>query len=185
MNTIELICKQCLSKFTLPLKEYNRQVKNGRDPLKFFCSGTCSTTYNNNHLSIEDQEKRKNRLLSYNKRNKHAKKYDENFYHYIRQSRNKKFTRKREKFQYTDIDEIFLKELWKQQQGKCAISGIDIYLRKYNQTKSLYIASLDRKDSTIGYIKDNVQFVAMGINYAKNGFSDSEMKDFIETIRKG
>ena len=43
--------------------------------------------------------------------------------------------------------------------------------------------SLDRIDSAKGYVKGNVQFVCLGINYAKNRWSDTEMKLFIERIR--
>ena len=45
-------------------------------------------------------------------------------------------------------------------------------------------ASLDRKDSSKDYDIDNVQFVAYGINLAKNSFSDDEIKAFIECLRR-
>lgn len=45
-------------------------------------------------------------------------------------------------------------------------------------------ASLDRIDSSKGYVKGNVQFVCLSMNYAKNGFSDQQIKDFVDSIRK-
>lgn len=45
-------------------------------------------------------------------------------------------------------------------------------------------ASLDRIDSTKGYVKGNVQFVCRAINLAKSTFSDADMKNFIDNIRR-
>ncbi len=44
MNIIELQCYKCQSHFQIPRKEYNRQIKNGRQ--YFFCSLACSHSYN-------------------------------------------------------------------------------------------------------------------------------------------
>jgi hypothetical protein len=43
--------------------------------------------------------------------------------------------------------------------------------------------SLDRIDSSKGYIEGNVEFVCVSINYAKNGFSKQQMIDFIKEIK--
>jgi len=43
-------------------------------------------------------------------------------------------------------------------------------------------ASLDRIDSSKGYIQGNVQFVAYGINLAKNNFSDADVISFLDSI---
>lgn len=42
---IKLLCFFCKKEFEIPLKEYNRKIKNGKD--KFFCSMTCSAKFNN------------------------------------------------------------------------------------------------------------------------------------------
>lgn len=39
-----------------------------------------------------------------------------------------------------------------------------------------HLASLDRIDSSKGYIEGNVQFVSTPINYMKNTMSDSETR---------
>jgi hypothetical protein len=43
-------------------------------------------------------------------------------------------------------------------------------------------ASLDRIDSSKGYIKGNIQFISITCNYAKSDMSHEEMLTFCETI---
>lgn len=47
---------------------------------------------------------------------------------------------------------------------------------------SLKRASLDRIDSSKGYIKGNVEFVCYAINLAKNSFTRDEMKEFLKEV---
>jgi len=66
-----------------------------------------------------------------------------------------------------EIDIIFLDTLLKEQKYKCKISGLPIKIaprRKKHETT----ASVDRIDSSKGYIKDNVQFVHKHVNIMKN-----------------
>ena len=43
-------------------------------------------------------------------------------------------------------------------------------------------ASLDRIDSSKGYIKGNIQFISTPINYMKSTMTDSEVKSFLKLI---
>lgn len=43
-------------------------------------------------------------------------------------------------------------------------------------------ASLDRIDSSLGYIRGNVQYVSTPINYMKSTMSDLETKRFLKAI---
>ena len=47
-----------------------------------------------------------------------------------------------------------------------------------------YKASLDRKDSSKGYIEGNVQFVSCALNYAKNSSDDSSVVELISLIKQ-
>jgi hypothetical protein len=63
-----------------------------------------------------------------------------------------------------EIDAAYIEQLFNAQDGKCAISGLPLWIdRKYlNPT-----ASLDRKDSARGYVKCNVQWVHKVVNSMK------------------
>lgn len=62
------------------------------------------------------------------------------------------------------IDEVWA--LYERQQGKCALTGWDITLSA--PTISDITASLDRIDSSLGYIVGNVQWVHKHVNLSKN-----------------
>lgn len=64
--------------------------------------------------------------------------------------------------------QVSKEDLWKlyeQQNGKCALTGLDISFA--NKTTEPNEASLDRVDSSKGYVKDNVQWVHKDINKMK------------------
>jgi hypothetical protein len=80
----------------------------------------------------------------------------------------------------------YLKRLFDSQDGKCAITGVDLILNtatRKMEDKSPYYASLDRIDNSAGYVEGNLHFVALAINYMRNTFSLDEVKSFIETIK--
>lgn len=52
----------------------------------------------------------------------------------------------------------------------------------WNGEHSIKRASLDRKDPARGYVPDNVQFVCLIANYAKNAFSDEELVLFCKAV---
>ena len=66
----------------------------------------------------------------------------------------------------------YIEELFNLQDGFCAISGIKIDRRNM---------SLDRINSTIGYVEGNVQWVHKKINQMKSNFDENE---FIEMCNK-
>ncbi len=75
--------------------------------------------------------------------------------------------------------EITIEYIWKlfqKQKGKCKLSGIDLVIKDRNGT-----ASLDRIDSTKGYIKGNVQWVYKKVNFMKQNLPE---KEFIELCNK-
>lgn len=85
-----------------------------------------------------------------------------------------------------DIDVQYLKSVWERQKGKCTYTGIEMILprntKEHMNVRSLKKASLDRIDSSKGYLKGNVEFVCSAINLAKNSFTREEMKEFLSEI---
>ena len=80
-----------------------------------------------------------------------------------------------------DLTIDYIKDLWKKQNGKCAITRIPL-IHPTKATNKCLMASLDRIESDKGYIIGNVQFVTCAINYAKNSHSDSDIRDFIKLV---
>jgi len=80
-----------------------------------------------------------------------------------------------------------LKNQWTKQHGRCAYTNIPLILAThsdYNYPRYMQ-ASIDRIDSDFGYEIDNVQFVSISCNYAKNAMTHDEMKAFLDIIKFG
>jgi hypothetical protein len=68
--------------------------------------------------------------------------------------------------------------LFLEQNKKCALSGLNLIL----STKTNGTASLDRIDSSKGYIYGNVQWVHKHVNYMKNKFSQEYFIEMCKLI---
>lgn len=79
-----------------------------------------------------------------------------------------------------NIDIKYAWDLFIKQDRKCALSGIPLLFPRFNADRS-GTASMDRIDSSKGYIHGNVQWVHKDINKMKNVFSQDY---FIEMCRK-
>ena len=66
----------------------------------------------------------------------------------------------------------FLKSLWTLQAGKCALTGIPMVFAIGTQKS----ASIDRKDSQVGYIPENVQLVCKTANLMKGTLSQQDFE---------
>ena len=171
MSTKKLICKNCDADFLYPTKEYNRQIKKfNRSDDDFLCSRNCTMSWRNKNWDDSIKKKRASTMSKVLIGNTRSKKGD--FTYYL----NKSFARDKQ----TNLSESYLSELWNSQKGKCALSKMSIHLKSGKH--KLNTASLDRIDSSIGYVEGNVQFVSYGINLAKNSFSNDDMHHFINDI---
>ncbi|BAY25017.1 hypothetical protein NIES2100_48160 [Calothrix sp. NIES-2100] len=82
-----------------------------------------------------------------------------------------------------------LKLLWEQQNGTCPYTGWNLILlpctTDYENTLlTINRASVDRIDSTQGYTLDNIQFVAVIANFAKNAFTEEELINFCYDVAR-
>ena len=76
----------------------------------------------------------------------------------------------------------YLWELYIKQNKKCAISGVEIAFNERQGSRGRCCsASLDRIDSSKGYIEGNVQWVHKTVNIMKN---KTEMNDFLSWCNK-
>lgn len=77
------------------------------------------------------------------------------------------------------LDDV--KELWNKQGGKCALSGLEMtYIFGNGRTPTNI--SIDKKDCSKGYVKDNIQLVCMAVNQMKSDLSYSELLIFCKSI---
>lgn len=81
-----------------------------------------------------------------------------------------------------DLDEEYLDQLFKSQCGFCGITNVPIKIPTKNETKIYETASLDRIDSSIGYVKGNVMWVVLGVNYMKNRHPNSDLMTLLDKI---
>lgn len=75
-----------------------------------------------------------------------------------------------------NLSMTFLDNLFSLQDGKCALSGMNLNLFpiKHSESRKEITASLDRIDSSKGYVENNVQFVHKAINIMKGCLDNSE-----------
>ena len=168
----DFICPNCGQEANKPTTEYNRNVKLGRNS---FCSRGCAVSYNNKHRTHTYSSSDKNiehlKTISNNHRDEYTP-----FRYTLRNAK--------KRFKEFNLDLEYLKELWENQKGICPYTKIKLKLPEYKTTveDARIRASLDRIDSSQGYIKGNVQFVSTPINYMKNDLSHEETIEFLKTI---
>lgn len=85
-----------------------------------------------------------------------------------------------------DINKEFLKNLYAKQNGLCVLSGIPLEFKQGNNNFRMnpYRLSVDRIDSSKGYIKNNIQLICAIINQMKTDMSQIEFIQICEKIYK-
>lgn len=78
-----------------------------------------------------------------------------------------------------DLDLSFLLELWKKQNHKCVISGIEMTTLKGKGVYYFSNVSVDKIIPELGYIKTNVQLVCSWANTAKSNLSVDDFENMI------
>lgn len=81
-----------------------------------------------------------------------------------------------------DLEINYLWDLFLNQNKKCSLSGLDIQLNEKCEDKKFKTATLDRIDSSIGYIKGNVQWLHRDVNKMKNNFPENYLIKLCELI---
>lgn len=78
----------------------------------------------------------------------------------------------------------YINSLFIKQNGRCVYSNIELTLPQCSYTKGLYqhTASLDRIDSSKGYIEGNVQWVHKDINFMKQELKNEVFLHWIDKI---
>lgn len=154
MKKIEMIGKK-FGKLTV-IEELQKN-KNGH--IKFLCECECG-----NKKEVFGTHLRENKIVSCGCKNKVKGVNGDIWYQITSRKVNKRSKRSKLDF---NITKDYLNNLFEEQEEKCKLSGLPITLPKKWNDKN-YTASLDRIDSSIGYIMGNVQWVHKHVNVMKN-----------------
>lgn len=73
-------------------------------------------------------------------------------------------------------------QLFLKQNGKCALSGIEIKFRHPYEARNIQTTSLDRIDSSKGYVEGNVQWVHKTVNVMKMNLTQEEFLQWCKII---
>ena len=159
----KVICEFCSKEFERSAAELKRNRKKGR---KTYCSLKCSgkTEANRKHISALG--------LKYGRRGSEKDEFSP-FRTHLRRSKRRKHD--------STITLQDLKEQWDKQNGRCAYTNVKLeHVGDHNHQ-----ASLDRIDSSKGYIKGNIQWTSVTCNHAKNGMAHDGMVEFLNCVRGG
>jgi hypothetical protein len=163
-----ITCEYCGSAFDREAREIKRSQKKGR---KNFCSRSCCGKTNINNIPLDKRGSFDISLHSSNRKDEFS-----GFREFLRRARNRNLEIN------LDLKDLVL--VWNSQNGICPYSGVVLKLPSSKNNSKIYTASLDRIDSSKGYVKDNIQFVSTTINFMKNTLSDEETKEFCKQISK-
>lgn len=175
---INLNCAKCGTPFDKALNEYNRQKRNGRE--YFFCSLSCSISkaHENNVYDLEQAKKNLKPGGGYDRTNELSP-----FRLFILRAKRSSRLNARKK---CDLSAKKLFEIFEQQYGKCPFTGWNLELPKntndWHRSYSIKRASLDRIDNSKGYLYDNVRFVSVIANYARNEYTDNDVIEFSKAV---
>lgn len=173
MSKVEIKCEVCGSLFERSKKEYNRSIKLGR---RMFCSRKCCGKGVGENLGKHLGGGNSNGLRANNRQDEYSP-----FRYFLRKARNRKYEH--------NLDLEYLKQLWEEQSGLCAISGIEMHLPKNTSqwekdTRNPWKTSLDRIDSSIGYFKGNVRYICNIGNQCKYIWNDEAVIKFCKAVSK-
>lgn len=183
MATKPVVCSQCREPFEKQVKDINKAAKNGYK--NHFCSRACDAQYKREHpeATINDGIRR-------------YSKSKENLEHLARVRDQRKpglFTEtlkraracSKKKGVPMELTPEILLRVWTKQGGKCPYTGWDLELPKCGKgykKKSWNSASLDRRDSLLGYTEENVWFVSVMANLAKCDFDEHLLLWFCQSV---
>lgn len=175
---IEIVqCDACGKDCEKPRKEVTRRKKKMGDSVKFFCDGYCYAVKEGKFNIGPNLGVGNTSYLRVGSQVDHLSP----FRVFVKLARNRK--------RVVNITADYLKQVWEDQRGVCPITGekltlpskVDDWNKDINNPHKI---SLDRIDSSFGYVVGNVRFVTQMANVAKSKFSDKELIDFCKTVAK-
>ena len=163
-------CDHCGVTFEKPQSEISRNYLLNR---KNLCTRRCVGLHYVNNFG---ERKGNNKPVGYKQPETRYSKFN---YHF----RNIKKRLNARGFEMTLTIEDLISQ-WEKQNGCCVFTGIKLQLSSYSKStdNQIYRGSLDRIDSTKGYVKDNIQWVALPLNWMKNQMSNDDAWEVCKLI---
>ncbi len=93
--------------------------------------------------------------------------------------------RRREFTEQGNLTLDVVNELWEQQDGKCAVTGVQLTHIQGSGFRVWTNVTVDRTDPDKGYTRDNIRLVCRAVNYMKAALSDEEMLKWAALILNG
>jgi hypothetical protein len=163
-------CTKCHE--TLPLSEFYIDRKN-KDELRRQCK-ECACSYNRKRRK-DNPEKIRREQRGYSRKWREAKP-EHNMW------RSAKFRAKQKKLEFTIVPEDIIIPSF------CPLLNIPLYITPYAHTNkgrnTANSPSLDRLDSTLGYIKENIWVISTRANTLKNNASLEEHQKLVHNWKK-
>jgi hypothetical protein len=164
------ICSKC--KVEKKLTEFNR-TKTNKDGLSYLCR-EC-----NLEQSRKYRKANKDKYYNDQQRKRETKPV------FLSQLLYNAKTRAVKKNIEFDLTKEFLEELLDSSEMKCSVTGLEMNLECHSRKKANpFKCSIDRIDSSRGYLQDNVRFVCWAVNQMKADRTDEELKFWVESIYK-
>jgi hypothetical protein len=163
---MEAICTTCNGAFEKRKADYNRTEREGR---RHFCSRRCAAAKSPSALNppIKPENLRPRRVDEYSP-----------FRHHLSRCRRRKHE--------VTITVQDLKQIWDNQKGICPLTGWELRMASSSKWDGVRCtprsASLDRIDSSLGYVPGNVRWISVMANYAKAAWSDEDLVAFAKAV---
>jgi len=165
-----LTCFTCHAPFLKLEKEHKRQK--GRGQTRFYCNRSCRAKTTN---SLFPRGNGALNLDAGNRRDAYTP-----FRWFILRAR-----QRASRYGEMDLTSDYLLWLWSEQEGLCPFTGWKLILPDDANGWGRYStrnASLDRINSTSGYLRGNVRFVSVMANLARQRFPDVDLIEFCQAV---
>jgi hypothetical protein len=179
---IDVECVVCHKVFSRRKAEHTRNQKLGR---RVYCSRKCCGKDNINNLPVEKVKEQMELFIG--RKNPANRKDDLSPFRYHIQRIKQHEKNRGYGLSRMEIDLKDLKDQWENQKGKCPYTGWDLITvenTNYGSRPPLTPcrASVDRIDSSKGYTKDNIQFIAFIAQMAKHQFCEADLYHFCKAV---
>ncbi len=78
----------------------------------------------------------------------------------------------------------YLIKLYRRQNGRCLLSGMPFVLDVDGDWSFHLRPSLDRIDSSKGYVRGNVRFIVQALNYFRSNMTDEQLYEIVDAVHQ-